>query len=322
MTWTTPSTATDLIEFGRSPLRWVRSDPPDPAATPDLLEVVRCTLLSQRRAQVHLCPAPRNLRQHHPRLPQLQERRPGRQVPRLLAHTHHRARAEKKWSGNAEYCIKWAEKQADAGIGVVPTDRWETAQAISLAILGDPDCKELLDHAATLALVDSRWEDPDTGLTIPLRETIDLVGGSETNLETALARLVLVSDSAPAPWAMRAYTSGAHIRAALQRRLWNDAGHPPRDYHLWILAERTAPHLVSRRSAAPELLALGDTILGRSAQRLRHCLKSGIWPAFDRSAPSTLEGFTPVYPRTLDDPRDQPDRKLLCDRRNPGGVPA
>ena len=75
-------------------------------------------------------------------------------------------------------------------------------------------------------------------------------------------------------------------------------------------------------AAAPELLALDDTILGALLNAHAACLKSGIWPAFDRSAPSTLDGFTPVYLEPWMTQGTSPTASFFAIGATPGGVPA
>ena len=289
-----PITAADLIEFGRSPLRWLRTPPPEPNLPPSLLDVIRCTLLANGELKSTFISRPATYPSTMRVCPNCKSEGTAK-VCRTCNLTRVVLPCEKKWSANADYCVKWAEKKNQTGVGIVTPDRWETAEAISRELILDPDCSQLINGAGTLGLIHGTWEHPGTGVTIPLQETIDLVPADETNLETALASICVVSDSSPAAFALRTYATGAHVRAALQRRLFNDCSPTPRDYHLWLVAERNAPHLVGRRSASTELMTLGDTILEALLNSYANCIHSGVWPAFDRSAPLTLEGFTPVF---------------------------
>lgn len=289
-----PMSAAELIEFGKSPLRWLKSPPADPDAPPGLLEVIRCTLLANGELKSTFVQRPETFQSTVRMCPNCKSESPAK-VCRTCNLTRVVVPAEKKWSGNSDYCIKWAKKMADGKIGVVAPDRWQAAQDIAAAIIEDPDCNQLLNNAGTLAMVHGHWDDPATKLLIPVQETIDLIPAESTNLETAIASLVTTSDSSPGAWALACYASGAHIRAALKRRLFNSWCMAPRDYHLWILAERNEPHIISRRCASIELLNLGDSILELLLASYASCLSTGFWPAFDRSAPSTLEGFTPVF---------------------------
>ena len=225
--------------------------------------------------------------------------------------------AEKKWSGNSDYCIKWAEKKGRAGIGVVPPDRWETAQAISRGILGDPDCKAAPEHAGTLALVHGAWERPGHRPHHPAARNHRPGAGRRDQPGNRPRRPVCWCPiRRPAAWALRAYATGAHIRAALQRRLLNDARRPRATTTSGFSPNAMRPTWSAAARRQPSCSTLGDTILEALLNSYANCLHSGSGPRSTAPRPHPRRLHARL-PRTLDDPGDEPDRQLLRHRRRP-----
>ena len=67
-----------------------------------------------------------------------------------------------------------------------------------------------------------------------------------------------------------------------------------RTTHCWIIVEKNAPHLVSRRSTTPELLAAGTTLVQDILADYAQCLATGIWSTFDSASTEPPAAYTPV----------------------------
>ncbi len=284
-----PLDAHDLIDFARSPARWVNAEPPDPDKRPGLLDLIEVMHLTPEHLKTHYAAVPATYQAMQLECPNCGSSGPAR-VCRKCSLTRRNTVAERPWNAAAGYCRKWLEDAASRKLTPIPHQQWEEAMLAAARLGADESVCTLLEQSTTQVALTGTWHDTTTNLSIPLRSVIAYAPNEGTALDHTLGSLHLAPDVSHGAWARTAYLQGKPIAAALDHALWEHHTEDDRPNHLWVVVEREHPFLVARRRASPELLANGKTALQDILGAYARCLKSGDWPAFD---PSTGELLTP-----------------------------
>ena len=201
----------------------------------------------------------------------------------------------KDWAGAATYCTQWTAQQTKTGRLVVPGPLWDSAASMTASLNTEPCAKELLDQSNVLSLISGTGHDTATNLDIPVRCTLDFAPTTGSTLDMGIGTLATTSDADPATWTASAYVQGQHIVAALKHALFAAATGEPRSTHFWCICERYEPYLTARRRATPELMAKGSDTLAQLMAAYAQCLATQNWPAFDVSAPGSVNAWSEVF---------------------------
>ncbi len=190
----------------------------------------------------------------------------------------------KPWNNNSTQCREWVAKQEAAGLIVVHAAEVARAEKARDKAKADPIFAAVLANAQTQIKVEASWNDPATGLIVPLQGLIDIV--SAINGTPAIIDLKCCRDASPHGWPRQFSNMGYGIQLALYRDIWNAhaaayaevervelTGHLLIENPSLALAYRIAPdHLVERGRRRYEAM------LGHYCQ----CLASGDWHGYDR----------------------------------------
>ena len=200
----------------------------------------------------------------------------------------------REWNGSSRFCHAWYDEQAKHNRRIVTDDVWTRGNAAFTSLTADPAIMELAFGSTPQQLVTAMWHDSATGLDIPLRTVIASVPSQFRGYSHCLATLETTSDAAPHAWNRITMERGHHIAAAFRHMLHAAATGETRTTHCWIIVEKNAPHLVSRRSTTPELLAAGTTLVQDILAEYAQCLATGIWSTFDSASTEPPAAYTPV----------------------------
>jgi hypothetical protein len=289
-----PVSARDLIEFGRSPARWVATKPPEEEEKPSLNETVRL---------LHLAPAllgrlyvirPETYEAMVPRCPKCNSTGTGA-VCRKCGLTRKNVTEQKPWHNAAEFCAKWTEEHTRKLHHIIPHRLSKEAEAIADALEADVEINALNKASQLSVAMVGEWEDEDTGLKIPLRGVLSYIPADTEVRDDSFGSLSLVRDASPNAWAASAYAQGQHIAAAFKQDLANVATKGQRTQHLWALAETEPPYLVARRRTTPELLATGRNAYGELIKAYARCLQAGEWPMFEPLVAGSIDSWAPLF---------------------------
>ncbi|MCX6923916.1 MAG: hypothetical protein NT154_12020 [Verrucomicrobia bacterium] len=286
--------ATDLINFGESPLRWVRTPRTDEPSKPRQLDLLRAMTLSPGLLNGRFIRRPDTYQTTVKVCPNCQSASPAG-VCRACGLKRVGKTVEKDWAASAEFCKKWTEQQGKAGVQVVSSTLWDATASMAKALHEDPNFVELFEQSKTLCLIQGTWHDAETGLGVPLHCTLDFAPLDDGTLNMGAGSLAITGDASPTQWAASAFSKGLHIRAALKNALFGAAVSDPRSVHVWAIVERDEPYLTARRRSTPELLNNGADTLGLLIGAYAQCLKRDIWPAFDLTVAGSLNAWSEVY---------------------------
>ena len=200
----------------------------------------------------------------------------------------------REWNGSARFCSAWAAEQERLHLRIVYDDIWTRATAALACLEADPAVTELASGSSAQEYLTAVWHDSATGLNIPLRTVISNVPSQFGRYHDCLATLEVTYNSAPLAWNHPAMERGSHIAAAFRHMLHNASSGETRGTHCWIIVEKNAPHLVSRRSTTPELLAAGTTLVHSILAEYAQCLATGTWSTFDSASTEPPAAYTPV----------------------------
>ncbi len=285
--------ATDLIEFGRSPYRWVWGEDPEDALAatgPCLCEWLAFDVGNAERYYIR---RPETYESIKLECPKCHSEGPAK-ICTKCGQRRKNVVKPRPWSAAAKVCQAWTEKAAAAKRQPIPGPEWDRAQMGADAILADKALLGVIRNSSHLRTLHGVWRDEATGLDIPLWARATLVPNEDSAATPALVQLVETRNADPTYWEGYAYGTGQHIRAALLMALWNKLGFADVREHLWVVIERDPPRLLGRRRAARELLEEGRKRLAELLHCYALCLQSGKWPRFEDDELTGLDAWTMV----------------------------
>jgi hypothetical protein len=289
-----PVSARDLIDFGRSPARWVATKPPQEEEKPSLNETVRLLHLAPGLLGRMYVIRPETYEAMVPRCPTCGSSGTGK-VCRKCGLTRKNVTEQKPWHSAAEFCSKWTEEHTRHLHTIIPHPLYVQAEAIAAALEADVEINALSKASQLSVAMIGDWEDEDTGLTIPLRSVLSYLPVESEVRDDSFGSLSLVRDASPNAWAASAYAQGQHIAAAFKQDLANAATKGQRTHHLWVLAESEPPYLVARRRTTPELLATGRSAYVELIKAYARCLQAGEWPMFEPLVTGSIDSWAPLF---------------------------
>lgn len=289
-----PLRARDLIAFGQSPCRWVKTPPSELPTRVELLHLVRSLHLSPATAAPKYARRPETYEAMRLTCPKCKSAGPAK-VCTKCGQTRRNVVETRPWSSAAKHCLDWVHQAEKQGLRVVPTGDWDAAAHIVEMLMDDANIAELREQSDPLVAIQGIWTDTETGVKIPVRSLVDYAPRPGGTLDNTLASLTLTRDASPNRWAGVAYALGHHIHAALLHALYAAATGEPRPVHLWAIAERDQPHLTARRRGSAELMLAGNQTLERLLNAYAKCLRADVWPSFDLIGQGSLSAWSEVF---------------------------
>jgi hypothetical protein len=289
-----PVDAWDLIQFGRSPDRWVNTPKPEPDERPDFSEIIRMLHLTPHLAPAHYIQRPATYTAMFNVCPTC-----GSASAARICRTCNQARTnvteQRSWSHSAKYCASWTQDATSRHLRIVAMEQWEKAANAVARLNSDTEIADLLNQSTKQLALSGTWQDNETGLEIPLRALLSYAPTGGRSHDDKLGSLSVTRDASPLAWSAAAYNQGKHIAAALKQDLYAAATSDPRPTHVWVLVERDEPNIIGRRRTTPEMLIAGRTALDDLMAAYAKCLKTGTWPMFDPNLPGAQESWSQFH---------------------------
>ena len=289
-----PISITDLLRFGESPQRWVRTPRPEATPKPRSIQLIRCMLLAAGALPATYIRRPDQYESLVATCPGCGSVSPSKSC-RTCNLTRVKVATTRDWAATADYCKKWTAERERHGARVIAPTAWDTAQGVKESLAADPNFRELMTDSRALCTIEGKWHDEETGLHIPIHTLVDFIPNEGSILDMTVGSLSLTADATHGQWASIAYSQGLHIRAAFKHALVAAATGDPRPTHLWCLCERTSPHIVGRRRSTPELLNTGRDTMQELLRAYATAVKTQTWPAFDPAIAGSVNAWTEVY---------------------------
>jgi len=191
---------------------------------------------------------------------------------------------KKPWNNGASVCDNWTLNAASAGLIPVPSDvmaRIERAHAI---LMEDDDAKKLIVpgglHQCKITAV---WSDPETGVEIPVRGLIDILGWNHaTDLKTS--RAVSTNNLGFDGWYRQCVSFGYFFQAAFYFDILRAAGENVENFH-HVVQSSAWPHSVACWTVSEDQLAFGRKEYTAALKLRAQCLKTGVWPGITKGLP-------------------------------------
>ena len=284
----------DLIQFGQSPLRWVKTPRPEDDEKVSFTEAVRLLHLTPKHVNTLYAIRPETYTAMVLCCPKCESASTGKLCRGCNMARRHVVK-ERPWSAQAKHCIEWTEDKIKHLRRVIPHDLHLRATEAAKALQADAEVSALLVEAQLQAAIRGIWHDEDTGLDIPLRSVVSYIPVDGAQRDDCYGSLTLTRDIAPSQWSSYAYARGYHIVAALKHDLCALAFESVRPHHLWVLVEQTEPFIVGRRRASPEMLQAGRAAYEDLLKAYARSLASGVWPAFDPAVPGSLNAWPEFF---------------------------
>ena len=287
-----PMDAWDFIEYHRCPKRWLLSTPSEIKETVSVSEAMRLFALNSVNASHYYAHRPPTFLYTRLECPICHSSSTSK-ICRTCGRTRVSVTDTRPWNGSAKYCSAWTLEQEAASRRIINDETWERGIASALSLRNDHAANELLEGAQCQNLLTGIWHDTATNLNIPLRTVLNCIPDAAGNYSDFLCSLSLAEDAHPYAWNPSTFDRSAHMVAALKQELFNTATTQSRHTHAWIVLEKHAPHLISRRASTPDILSAGFSIISAMIASYAQSLSSGIWPGFDSDSHAPSEAFTP-----------------------------
>lgn len=200
----------------------------------------------------------------------------------------------KDWNGNATFCKEWAADHE--GKKLVKADDYAEAQIAVAKLQKDDAIAEYLACSAKQVYCTATWEDPATGLSVPLKTLIDLAPDAKhAKFGKTLGDFKTARDAGLRGWPKVTHSFGYNVQAALELDIYNQTTGDARNDFRHVIQENVAPYQTGRR-----IVSLDFINLGREAYRMAlawycECLKSAEWPDYDAHA-AGINGWSFVAP--------------------------
>jgi len=245
----------ELMEFDRCPARWLAGMENDETKSTEWGSLIDCMILTpdQFDSRFAVCPA-----------------------------TYPGKDGDKPWIWSANFCKEWRDRRP--GLTPVKADDFEKATAAIDRIHSDKEIHELLMGSEKQVMVVSEWHDEATGIVVPTRILLDILPLPNSRFSDSIADFKTCADAMPKAWGRAVWEHEYHVQAKLYRDVWKAATGEDRKYFLHAIQESFPPYQVGHRVLIDGgmLMDKGKTAYGGAFERYCQCLKTGIWPGFER----------------------------------------
>ena len=185
-----------------------------------------------------------------------------------------------------DWRTKSAQEQRDAAhaAGHVPllTDTHQQVQAMAAALRLHPLAADLFAPGSGLPEQSMYRTDEATGVTLRCR--LDWMP-HPTGERLIVADYKTAVNADPRGFGKTAASYGYHMQAAWYSDMVISLGLAPAVTFLFVVQEKTAPHLVSVVELVADAVALGRRANRRAIDTYAECTASGVWPGYDTGIP-------------------------------------
>lgn len=277
-------TQSALKEFSRCPSRWKNGYVSPGSESQAWGKLMDCRVLTpQRFYDVYAerpegYPAP----EHH-RLVKAGEMEAGELLP---------------WTSKATYCQDWIEEKQRMGLEVLSPEWSRDSLAASKCLMEDDVAGPFIAGSDKQVHVTAVWKDKDTGLEIPLKALLDLVGREDGEFSKAIGDMKQITnaDHTPFFYAMQRYAWD--VQAAFYTDMFVAA--TGRDICTWafVLQENYSPWQVGKRILSVSREPTGIIECARQCYRFNlrryaKCVAENRFPGYENPRDS-VQGWTPI----------------------------
>lgn len=281
----------ELMEFNHCPSRW-RAGVENPDTKPtEWGTLLDCLLLEPATFEGRFIVAPA---QYHT---------PGMECPRCHSITDdsktcRKCKVErvavvqsKDWNKLAEECAKWETEQKAAGKTIVSAENRQRAKFAAAQFFKDPEIKDFVAASARAVMVLAVYNDPETGLRIPVKILLDLVPRLSTLYGKMLGDFKTAATAHRRTWPRAVFNHDYAVQAALYMDIYTAATGEDRTDFAHVIQESCHPYWTAKRILTAEFLGLGRMLYRNALARYARAIATGVWEGFDDDAREHWNGW-------------------------------
>lgn len=205
---------------------------------------------------------------------------------------------DKPWNWNATFCKAWRAEQESAGKTVIKSSEASAGHLAVSRLKADSLFADLLAASKTQVQINVEYEDPQTGIVVPIKCLLDLLPDPSSKFGNTIADLKTTVDAEPATWVKHVYKYGLMNQSALYLDATNAA--TGLDYVQFghLVQESHPPYETSRRLMDAEYIQIGRATYMQQLVEYCWCLKNNTWPSYDDwKGDLTTDGWRIVKPK-------------------------
>lgn len=197
----------------------------------------------------------------------------------------------KPWRGNANVCAEWEAEHE--GMKLLKSSEMREANTAVQRLKKDSEIASFLDCSDMQVMVTADYNDPATGVIVPVKILSDLVPHpNHPRWGKAMANFKTARNASPTKWEYVISDLHYHTSAALELDVYS-AAKPEHDKctYMHIISESVFPFEPGKRWLDSELIECGRNCYRTMLANYALCLKTGKWPGWDDDA-SIIRGWT------------------------------
>lgn len=203
----------------------------------------------------------------------------------------------KKRSPDSQAAVEWWQSFTSEHLGKEFISKEKASEVLDASErLGkDPVIRSFLDQSDKQVWVSAFWDDPDTGLRIPIRCLIDLAPRKDSEFAKCLGDLKSTRNAALNAWARWCHTAGYHIQGAFNQDMYVAATGEDRNTFCFVVQENYPPYQTAKRMLSQDFYELGKAEYEKMLKLYCRCLKTGFWPSYD-DHDENVQGWSLIAP--------------------------
>jgi hypothetical protein len=268
----------ELSEFHRCPRKWLSNTREESTDATEWGSLIDCLVLTPERFAEDYAIAPETYK----------AKETAKKDAPLI---------DKPWNWNATECKEWRKARESEGKIVIKASESSEAHLAVHRLKEDETIFELLSVSETQVQINVEYEDPETGLIIPIKCLLDLRPMAVSVFGSILADLKTTNDAEPHAWSSHVFKYGLHTQAALYLDATNAATGLNYTDFAHIVQESSPPYETARRMLDAEYLQIGRATYLRQLVDYCACLKYNHFPGYDDWKGNTQDGWRIVSPQ-------------------------
>lgn len=190
-------------------------------------------------------------------------------------------RTEKPWNSNSTWCKDWIAEAEERGASWVKPKAAEEAWKAREILHSNPRLHAFHEGSKKQVQFNVVWEDPETGIVVPIKGLIDLLPDAKGEFGKMLADFKRTNNAEYRMWARTVHSFGLHYQAAFYLDAYNAATGEKRNQYEHHVQESVSPFETTHRELSFEFLTLGRTRYQSDLANYCRALKTGVWMGYD-----------------------------------------
>lgn len=200
---------------------------------------------------------------------------------------------DKPWNANSKVCKEWLADHE--GLEAVKKEDFDEAKKAIAVLKSDPAIADYLKSSQRQVYCTAEWNDPTSGIIVPLKILIDLVPDKgHAEFCKTLGDFKTGRDAAIRAWSRQVFNFEYHVQAALYLDVFNAATGEKRNDFRHIIQENVAPYQTAKRYIASEFINAGRGKYQSALTFYAWCLRDNHWPDYDHFADMHVNGWAEV----------------------------